>query len=202
MPSVYFYADPHLSHTNICSFTNYDGTPLRPWDDVAEMDEEMVKRYNDVVGPKDKVYMLGDICMSHKALPILDRLNGDKVLIKGNHDIHRLRYYAPYFRDIRAYHVMDGCILSHIPIHESSLARFRKNIHGHLHCNQVKKPIGFDNEAKTIIYGDEIDPRYYCVSVEQTNYAPILFEEVMKKLADRDKELGFIDDREAILGPD
>jgi calcineurin-like phosphoesterase family protein len=202
MPSVYLIADPHFGHRNICKFHNYDGTKTRPWDDVDEMDEEMVKRWNGTVKPADKVYMLGDIVINRKALAILDRLNGDKVLIKGNHDIFKLSDYTKYFRDIRAYHVMNGLILSHIPVHESSLARFRKNIHGHLHNNQVKKAVGFDAETKAILYGDEIDPRYYCVSVEQINYTPILFEEVMKRIEERDKELGFIDDRESILGPD
>lgn len=202
MPSVFLTSDTHFGHANICKFTNSDGSPVRPWDDVQEMDEEMVKRWNETVRPDDKVYHLGDVVINRKHLSILDRLNGDKVLIKGNHDIFKLSDYTRYFRDIRAYHVMNGCILSHIPVHESSLARFHKNIHGHLHGNQVKKPIGFDDETKTIIYGDEIDPRYYCVSVEQINYTPILFEKVMKELVDRDKELGFIDDRESILGPD
>ncbi|MGA1873758.1 MAG: hypothetical protein ACMUHY_08805, partial [Thermoplasmatota archaeon] len=46
----------------------------------------------------------------------------DKVLIKGNHDIFKLTDYTKYFRDIRGYHVMNGLILSHIPISKDSLA--------------------------------------------------------------------------------
>lgn len=191
MPSVFLYADPHFSHTNICNFTNHDGTPLRPWDNVQEMDEEMVRRWNDTVSTNDKVYMLGDICMSHKALPILNRLNGDKVLIKGNHDIHKLRYYTPYFRDIRGYHVMNGCILSHIPIHADSMARFGTNIHGHTHSNRVRLPRGVNAKTGEILYSDKIDPRYFCVSVEQINYTPILFEDVIQKIKDQGGEVGF-----------
>lgn len=186
MPSVYLIADPHFGHRNICKFYNYDGTKTRPWDDVDEMDEEMVKRWNGTVKPADKVYMLGDIVINRKALAILDRLNGDKVLIKGNHDIFKLNDYTKHFRDIRAYHVMNGLILSHIPVHKESIARFGCNIHGHLHANRVKKTVGFWPFKKQVI-----DPDYFCVSVEQIDYTPILFEEVVKRIKDQGGQVGF-----------
>ena len=179
MPSVFLTSDTHFGHTNICKFTNYDGSPVRPWDDVQEMDEEMVKRWNDTVGPKDKVYHLGDVVINRKSLAIMDRLNGDKVLIRGNHDIFSLADYSKYFRDIRGCHVMNGMILSHIPIHEESLGRFGVNIHGHLHSNRVMK------------YG-VVDTRYHCVCVEQTpDFAPILFEDVLKRIEAEGGTVGF-----------
>jgi calcineurin-like phosphoesterase family protein len=186
MPSVFLTADTHFGHVNICKFTNYDGSKTRPWNDVAEMDEDMVLRYNETVGPNDKVYMLGDIAINRKSLQILDRLNGDKVLIKGNHDIFKLTDYTKYFRDIRAYHVMNGCILSHIPVHKESIARFGSNIHGHLHANRVMKTKGFWPFKKKVI-----DPDYYCVSVEHTDYRPVLFEEVIQKIKDQGGQVGF-----------
>lgn len=191
MPSVYLIADPHFGHANICKFHNYDGTKTRPWDNVDEMDEEMVKRWNDTVKPVDKVYMLGDIAINRKSLAILDRLNGDKVLIKGNHDIFKLTDYTKYFRDIRAYHVMNGCILSHIPVHKDSIARFSCNIHGHLHNNRVRKPRGVNVKTGEILYSNDIDPDYFCVSVEQIDYTPILFEEVIQRIKDQGGQVGF-----------
>ncbi len=195
MPGVFLTADPHFGHQGVCRFTRDDGSKLRPWDDADTMDEDMVLRWNETVSPEDKVYMLGDIVINRKALKILSRLNGDKVLIKGNHDIFKLEDYAPYFRDIRAYHVMNGMILSHIPIHEESLSRFSKNIHGHLHYRNVMR-------VKHLGATPKIDPRYFCVSVEHTDYRPILFEEVLKKIKERDEALNFKDDRVSILGPD
>ena len=107
MPNVFFISDTHFGHEKTCStFKNKDGTPLRPFANAQEMDEEMVKRWNETVGPNDKVYHLGDVVINRKSLAILDRLNGDKVLIKGNHDIFKLSDYVKYFRDIRGYHVM------------------------------------------------------------------------------------------------
>jgi calcineurin-like phosphoesterase family protein len=82
-------------------------------------------------------------------------------------------------------------ILSHIPIHESSMGRFRLNIHGHLHEKRVMKPCGFDKLTGEIIYGDEIDPRYFCVCVEATDYAPILFEDVIKRIEEEGGAIGF-----------
>lgn len=186
MPSVFLTSDTHFGHRGICTFHNFDGTKTRPWDSVEEMDEEMVKRWNETVGPKDKVYHLGDVVINRKAMPIMDRLNGDKVLIKGNHDIFKLNDYTKYFRDIRSYHVMNGCILSHIPIGKGNIARFGTNIHGHTHGNRVMKTVGFWPFKKEVI-----DPDYFCVCVEQTDFKPILFEEVIKKIKDQGGQVGF-----------
>jgi hypothetical protein len=163
----------------VCRFTRNDGvTKLRPWDNADEMDEEMIRRWNDRVGPKDKVYHLGDVVINRRALATLHRLNGDKVLIRGNHDIFRDDEYRVHFRELRAYHVMNGMILSHIPIHEESLGRFGVNIHGHLHANRVMKD-------------GAVDTRYHCVCVEQTDFAPILFEDVIKRITQEGGEVGF-----------
>lgn len=184
MPAVFLVSDTHFGHAGVCRFLRDDGTKLRPWDDPAEMDEEMVRRWNETVRPNDKVYHLGDVVINRRALKTLARLNGDKVLIKGNHDIFRMDEYTPYFRDIRGYHVMNGMILSHIPVHEESLARFGTNIHGHLHYNRVK--VYSIDEEKHVV-----DPRYHCVCVEHTDFRPILFEEVIKRIKEEGGTVGF-----------
>ena len=194
MPSVFLVSDTHFGHTGVCRFTRNDGvTKLRPWDSAEEMDEAMVKAWNERVKPTDKVYHLGDVVIARKALKIMERLNGDKVLIRGNHDIFRDDEYREHFRELRAYHVMNGLILSHIPVHEASLGRFGCSIHGHLHANRVMKARGVDARTGDILYSDEIDPRYYNVSVEQTDFAPILFEDVLKKIKEQGGQVGFKD---------
>lgn len=177
MPSVFLTSDTHFGHAGVCRFTCDDGvTKIRPWTDPDEMDEEMVKRWNETVKPNDKVYHLGDVVINRRCLNILRRLNGDKVLIKGNHDIFKLQDYLPHFRDIRAYHVMNNMILSHVPVHPESFGRFRANIHGHLHQRRVMCEV----------WGEmQIDPRYFNVSVEQTDFRPILFEEVVKRIQEQ-----------------
>lgn len=192
MPNVFFVSDTHFGHAGVCRFMRNDGiTKLRPWDNAEEMDEAMIKKWNDTVHPNDKVYHLGDVVINRKALITLARLNGDKVLIRGNHDIFRDDEYRVYFRELRAYHVMDGMILSHIPIHSDSLGRFGVNIHGHTHANRVHKPSGIDHKTGDIVYSDEIDTRYHCVCVEQTDFAPISFEDVKLRIAAEGGQVGF-----------
>ena len=183
MPAVFLTSDTHFGHAGVCKFLRDDGvTKLRPWDNPEDMDEEMVKRWNETVRPNDKVYHLGDVVINRKALSIMHRLNGDKVLIRGNHDIFRDDEYRIHFRELRAYHVMNGMILSHIPIHSDSLGRFGTNIHGHTHSNRVKAEV----------WGEyEIDTRYHCVCVEQTDFRPILFEDVIKRINEEGGSVGF-----------
>ena len=178
MPAVFLVSDTHFGHAGVCRFLRNDGTKLRPWDNPEEMDEYMVEAWNKKVRPNDKVYHLGDVVINRRALKILALLNGDKVLIRGNHDIFRDTEYRHYFREIRAYHVMNGMILSHIPIHSDSLGRFGTNIHGHLHSNRVMQD-------------GVIDTRYHCVCVEQTDFAPILFEDVIKRIEAEGGTIGF-----------
>jgi calcineurin-like phosphoesterase family protein len=151
----------------------------------------MIQRWNDRVRPNDKVYHLGDVVINRRALKTLHRLNGDKVLIRGNHDIFPDVEYREYFRELRAYHVMSGMILSHIPVHVESLGRFGTNIHGHTHANRVMKPRGFDVKTGAMLYSDEPDVRYHCVCVEQTDFAPILFEDVIARITAEGGEVDF-----------
>lgn len=169
--NVFLISDTHFGHQGVCQFTTDNGEKLRPWETAAEMDEELVKRWNETVRPRDKVYHLGDVVMSKKSLETVSRLNGDKVLIKGNHDIFKLSDYTKYFRDIRGSHVMSGMILTHIPVHDSNLYRFGVNIHGHLHSNRIMRDGVIDN-------------RYFSVCVEQIEYRPISLEEVKKKIVE------------------
>lgn len=173
MPNIFLISDTHFGHKGVTQFLNQDGSKLRPWDNTEEMDEALVKNWNSVVKPKDKVYHLGDVVINRRAFPTLARLNGEKILVSGNHDIFRLQEYLTYFKDRRGYHVLDRMIMSHIPIHADSIGRFKVNIHGHLHSNTVKLPDGLD------------DLRYFNVSVERINYTPIAFEEVKAIITER-----------------
>lgn len=82
MKNLYFTSDHHFGHKNIIKFSN------RPFNSVEEMNELMIQRWNEKVGPNDEVYHLGDVgLMSQSQLQsILDRLNGKIYLIKGNHE--------------------------------------------------------------------------------------------------------------------
>lgn len=169
--TIFFASDYHLGHTNTFRlFKKPDGSPLRPFSELEEMHETIIERHNKVVKPSDKIYMVGDIAFHHRFLALLDRMNGEKVLIKGNHDTCKVGHYTPYFKDIRAYHQFDGVLISHIPVHPESLARWGINIHGHLHAQNVRLEDG------------SLDKRYFNVSVEQLDYTPISLEEIKNKI--------------------
>lgn len=171
MHNNFYISDTHFGHSNMITFLNAEGNRVRPFSSIEEMDELMVENWNKVVRPKgDTVYHLGDVVINRRCLAILKRLNGRKVLIKGNHDIFKLSDYTPYFEDIRAYKVLpaSGIIFSHIPIHDNQLnSRFKWNCHGHLHQKFVD------------------DRRYLNLCVENINYTPIEFEEIMEILNGR-----------------
>jgi calcineurin-like phosphoesterase family protein len=178
MHNTFLIADPHFSHEGVCKFLRDDGTKLRPWDSAVDMDEAMIENWNKVVKPHDKVYVAGDLVMkAKKQIGIMNRLNGKKVLIKGNHDIGELKIYLPYFYDIRAFHILDMFCITHIPIHPDCLGRFRGNIHGHIHQRRVQRR---DPGFNPLGLGED-DPRYFCISAEQINYTPIEWNDLRKK---------------------
>ena len=78
----YFYADPHFGHRNIIDLCH------RPFDGLDDMHAELIERYNDTVDDQDTVCFVGDVFfMKHEpAAEILRLLNGQKILVVGNHD--------------------------------------------------------------------------------------------------------------------
>jgi len=50
MPEVFIISDTHFGHNNIVKFNRSDGSPLRPWDNVDQMDDALIKNWNRVVG--------------------------------------------------------------------------------------------------------------------------------------------------------
>jgi calcineurin-like phosphoesterase family protein len=77
-----FYSDPHYGHANVIQYSN------RPFADVEQMDNQLVYAYNQLIRPTDTVLWLGDCFLStvDHAKQIMQRLNGTKVLVLGNHD--------------------------------------------------------------------------------------------------------------------
>lgn len=130
---IYYIADMHFGHKNVLRFDN------RPFADTELMDEVLIHNWNERVTDEDTVYVLGDAFWKNEesSVKIIQRLNGHKHLIRGNHDrVHgRLRFH---WESIEQYaEINDGntlVIMSHYPI------MFYKNQHygsvmlyGHVH---------------------------------------------------------------------
>lgn len=164
MSNIFIISDTHFHHANMLKFLDLNGQHVRNFSDVNEMNEYMVQQWNKVVSPQDKVYHLGDVALGKDNLSILDRLNGHKRLVRGNHDTYNTGLYLKYFDEIYGSRVLDRMILTHIPIHPESLSRFKANIHGHIH----ERP--------------SFGPQYFNASVERIDYTPISIEDIKRKL--------------------
>lgn len=185
MPNTFFASDHHFGHANILNFETFEGEPLRKFASVEEMDEHMIAQHNKVVGQKDTCWFLGDVVINRRFLTHIQRMNGRKRLVLGNHDIFKNKdYYNAGFEDLHAFRKFDGFVTTHIPVHGDSMGRWGRNVHGHLHSNRVKKAYGVDAKTGEVKYSATIpDPRYYCVCMEQLDdYTPISIDELRAKI--------------------
>ena len=133
-------SDIHFSHKNIMKFCPVSRAFGE--DDVDKMDEEIIRRWNSVVQPNDHTYILGDVafCNAEKAVRYLKRLNGNKTLIRGNHDVKLIndRAFCNEFDAIQDYYSLTidktKVIMFHYPVCEwDQMHRGSVHFHGHLH---------------------------------------------------------------------
>lgn len=112
--------------------------PGRPFASVEEMDEAMIRLWNETVTDEDTVYVVGDVGYNGGYVPgdALGRLRGRKHLIRGNHDtgFENAPKLFDYFETVTDFNEIDDgethILLCHYPI------LYRKRgymIHGHLH---------------------------------------------------------------------
>lgn len=158
-------SDLHLGHKNILK---YSGT-LRGGTTSEEHDQWIIDQWNSVVKKADVVYILGDAAFSLDAYKKLKKMKGQKVLVRGNHDINNVRHLVDYFSDIQGIISYRGTFwLTHAPIHPQEL-RGRINIHGHVHQNSILGPDG------------QPDPRYINACVEMSYGVPQSLDALFEK---------------------
>lgn len=162
---IWFTSDLHLGHRAAISMCE------RPFETVEEMNETLIKNFNQCVKKNDTVYILGDI--AHR-IPVVEgnrligRLNGKKILCKGNHD----KKYAPeLFAGIYDFLEVGlngmNVSLMHYPMMSWPKSRHGSlHLHGHIHS---KGDYNLDQrEAGILRYDVGVDANNYCpVSIEQ-----------------------------------
>lgn len=164
---IWVVSDTHFGHNNIISYCG------RPFANAEIMDEVLVENWNSVVKDGDIVYHLGDVYFGVNGRDALSKLKGRKRLILGNHDDGKDQFLHKTFQKINVWRMFPefGLLLTHVPVHESSLERYEggelvsklKNVHGHIHNN------------------DAPSENHVNVSVEQTSYTPINIDELRIK---------------------
>lgn len=170
---IYLTSDFHFAHANCIRFNN------RPFASVEEMDETLIRNWNERVTPEDDVFFLGDWGMKrNQQLPgKISRLNGRIHMIRGNHDKEReIRRYEHLLVWIKDYHELNyfhegkdyHFVLMHYPIEHWSRSHWGScHVHGHCHSH-VTHP------------GRRLD-----VGVDAQNYRPISIVEVIEWAKDR-----------------
>jgi len=138
---IYFSSDFHCGHKNIIRI---DG---RPFEDLRDMEDKLIARWNTRVKPNDTVYHLGDFAWTfNTALRVIPKLNGHLVFIKGNHDKswwkpERVAKEIPQANlcndSIHILHNAEDCpsiVLCHYPMRSwPGSARGSWHLYGHTH---------------------------------------------------------------------
>lgn len=165
---IYFSSDHHFFDKGILRRKDKQGNLQRNFNDITEHNNHVIKQHNQTVKPSDTIYLLGDICFDENKLNIVSQLNGNKILVLGNHDkFNSLSYLNNGIQKIQGAIKLKynhkRFILTHIPISEYCFDNYALNIHGHLHNKTLR------------------DKRYVNVCMERINYIPISIDEVFTR---------------------
>lgn len=176
---TYFIGCLHLQHRNMANH--------RGFQDEFYHDEYLIEQWNKVItGKKSIVYILGDVTMEKKApYYLLDRLNGTKHVVLGNHDRRQdVPELLKYVETVGGSVDWKGCMLTHVPIHPNEVHFYRYNIHAHIHhINKLEEMYTYDSykdpDSKVMPTKD----KYLCVDAKLLDFKPRTIEELisMKK---------------------
>lgn len=156
---IYFIADTHFNHANIIKYCN------RPFKDTHEMNEYIIQNWNSVVKKDDTVYHLGDVGFGQlqEVKSLVERLNGTKILLRGNHDFKigvntwkEIGFSEVYKKKI----VLGNLLLTHTPTEK--VEENQINIFGHIHDKPLDERFNKKN--------------HICVSCDVVDYTPVSIE--------------------------
>lgn len=181
---VFFTSDLHFGHENAIRFDN------RPFKSIEEMDTELIRRWNEKVGKGDLVYVLGDMIWKTRndtAEALIKSLNGQIILIKGNHDrfLHNAKAKNA-LAGVKDYD--DICvkledrtnrrvILSHyyIPFY---IGHRYQGVHLHGHSHNTEEYIQ-EEVIKHALAANGFATHAYNVGCMHWNYEPVTLDEIL-----------------------
>lgn len=136
--NVLFTSDPHFYHKSMVELKR------RPFDSVEEMNQTLIDNWNSVVTKNSLIYVLGDVSFGspEETHRVLEKLNGNKRLILGNHDNSKMvdKVYRHHFMTIcdrmrvKFEDIREEVILDHFPLLTWDKAHYGAwHLHGHSH---------------------------------------------------------------------
>lgn len=177
--NLFFTSDTHFWHSNIIKYCN------RPFMDVEEMNEEIIKRWNNKIEKDDLVFHLGDFafCGPSQYKTLLERLNGKITLVLGNHDWRNIKegYMSKFngiYQQLRIKVDDQRIYLNHFPFlcYEGSY-RGVWQLFGHVHSGPYNNGGGLDDPRLKMLL-----PGQYDVGVDNNNFTPISYKELCTKV--------------------
>lgn len=185
---IYIVSDTHFFHRNIIEYCD------RPYDNIEIMNEDIVNKWNSIVKEDDIVFHLGDVGFGlvEQLQPIVHRLNGHKILLRGNHDMNRgtiswtnIGFEFVYKKGIISLQDFNELIMemygqkfvnfSDWEDNEILFSHSPKqcddnvlNIHGHMHN------VPLDPNTYNLM-------NHICTSIEMIDYKPISLDEVLSR---------------------
>ena len=168
MSNIFFTSDTHLGHANIIKYCN------RPFKDLETMNKAIIRNWNERVKPEDTVFHLGDFCFHNssdkevKGVNVtadywLKQLNGQIIIIKGNHDGNNTVDTSIFKLELHKYG--KKILLIHNPENITTKDRVE---HDFIFCGHV--------HDKWLQMGKIIN-----VGVDKWNFRPIKFDEIIKR---------------------
>ena len=173
MSVVRFIGCLHLGHESIARY--------RGWQNAEQQDDFLIQEWNKVVSKRDTTYIVGDVTMErathyHK----LNKLNGRKIVVLGNHDRHQdIKFLLQYVDGVAGAVDYKGYIITHVPIHPNEVQFYRGNIHAHIHhVNRLEEVFVNDNYLDEGSQPKETLDKYYNVDAHLIQYFPLSIDEL------------------------
>ena len=176
--NTWFTADTHFCHEHIVQFSH------RPFRDAAEMNDVLIRRWNETVPEDGIVFHLGDFCQGNSSdwNNIMYRLHGKIYLILGNHDVKNMRPgYAHRFEQISEQMTISvggqSIILNHNPfLCYGGSYRDVWQLFGHVHSGPLSTT-GLDLPRLKMLF-----PLQYDVGMDNNDFRPVSFAEVKARI--------------------
>jgi len=174
---IYFTSDHHFEHRNIISYCK------RGYESAHEMNEDLIRIWNETITRRDEVYYLGDFGLGSKEVlkSILKRLNFKRItLVKGNHDKCNKAMLEIGFTEVHKYMdlKLEGktLFLSHVPMvscyHDICICG---HVHDKFQINGNIFNVGVDANGLIPVSKEDLFVKYW-QSLNANNFLPMNLE--------------------------